>query len=77
MLTMINYKTCDLVHEIMITSWNTNRKKLESLILIKYKKKLTQVHLDWWFVLRCDSDQILSKLKNKNAHATIVFLKKQ
>jgi hypothetical protein len=38
---------------------------------------MTQVHLDWWFVLRCDSDQILSKLKNKNAHATIVFLKKQ
>lgn len=39
MLTMINYKTCDLVHEIMITSWNTNRKKLKSLILINYKKK--------------------------------------
>jgi hypothetical protein len=38
-LTMINYKTCDLVHEIMITSWNTNRKKLKSLILINYKKK--------------------------------------
>jgi hypothetical protein len=26
---------------------------------------MTQVHLDWWFVLRGDSDQILSKLKKK------------
>jgi len=38
---MINCKTCDLIHEIM-----TNKKRLESLILIKDTKKVTKVNLD-------------------------------
>lgn len=34
---------------------------------------MTQVHLDWWFVLCCDSDQILSKLKKKCSRHNSVF----
>lgn len=58
----------------MITLMNPNRNKIGEPILInqilkghimkkKSKKKVTRVNLDWWFALRRELDQVVSKIK--------------